>query len=189
MKKDALARLAQVTWTKPKHYVGFNPVGDFVVMTQHRDSDSVERCNFEVVQQTLRAIVVARAFEDPPEEPLYDAFPSREGALSPRSSGWVYSFSATHCMVGWVEYLMVREDAPESLRRAAGDMLLKLDDYPVLDEDALFTIEFEEACEFWKSMSVRDRVDMLEGTGISVFAARRDELPYDDSGYLMERLR
>lgn len=52
-------------------------------------------------------------------------------------------------------------------------------------------LESREADEFWASSSVADRVDMIQrsGSSVSVFSARRAEVPHDDDGRLYEYLR
>ncbi len=61
-------------------------------------------------------------------------------------------------------------------------------DYPVVDEDDWSMLEYDEACEYWERMSVRERADYCERAGISIFAARRHYLPQDDRGALYELL-
>jgi hypothetical protein len=66
-----------------------------------------------------------------------------------------------------------------------------LADYPVADESHWSELEFSEACDYWASMSVRDRLEAIEHShcrGVSIFAARRAELPSDDTGALQQYL-
>jgi len=42
--------------------------------------------------------------------------------------------------------------------------------------------------ECWERMSVADRVHELQRAGLCIFAARRDELPQDDTGSLRDSL-
>jgi hypothetical protein len=66
-----------------------------------------------------------------------------------------------------------------------------IEDYPALDDDAWSNLEYEEACETWASWSVRERASEIKrlDPGCSIFAARREELPQDDSGILYDMLR
>lgn len=83
------------------------------------------------------------------------------------------------------------EDAPEPLLIAAAEWLAALADYPVADEADFSELEWSEAAEYWEQMSVRDRAELIRESkcGASIYAARRDTLPDDDSGALMDRLR
>lgn len=163
--------LAGVKWTKPQYYAGFSPDGDYLLASQHRDSDSLTRSNW---------ICICQEFET-------EAFDNRETEYEDRPN--VYTWSASHCMVGYVDYLMVRSDAPEETLKAAAMILDKLEQYAVYDEDHWSELENNEACETWSGFSVRDRLEILKGTGVSIFAARRDYMPDDDCGYIAERLR
>jgi hypothetical protein len=155
-------------WKHPGNYGGFSPDGDYLVLAQNRDSDTVARSNWAVACQQL------------------DAKPHDCGDDAQRPP--VYHWRASHWLCGWVEYLMVRADAPQDVIDKAQELVDSLEDYPVLDDDHLSELEVNEACEYWQRCSVRERVDLLEGTGISVFAARRDEFPSDDDGSLMQRI-
>lgn len=177
--------LAQRVWEHPSDYGGFSPDGDYVVCTRHRDSGTVARSNYQVAFRELRK--VCEDFPDAPEEP----FPDR-GGLSPRSGGWVYDWCASHWAVGWVEYLMVRADAPQAVLQEAARIVASIEDYPVLDDDHHSQMEWDEITEYWASCSVRDRLELIKDSGsrVSPFAARRDSFPEDDdNGALYNHLR
>jgi hypothetical protein len=53
--------------------------------------------------------------------------------------------SFNHWAVGWIEYLMVQEDNIKDIEFINDEILDKLEDYPVFDEDDFYTREFEEA--------------------------------------------
>jgi hypothetical protein len=165
---NAAEHLEDRVWKTPDSYFGFNPVGDFIVLTRHRDSCLLAKCNWESATQVLRA--------DP-----YD------GGLADRANA--YTFVANHWAVGWVEYLMVRQDAPYEIRREAGEIVCALADYPILDEDLLSRREWEAVCEYWAYASIKERMEYLYEARISRFAARRDSLPEDPHSRLFERLR
>jgi hypothetical protein len=101
----------------------------------------------------------------------------------------VYDWRASHWAVGWVEYLMIRADAPQAIRDKVQAIADQLENYPIYDEDHYSELEWNEACEYWERCSVADRVDLLRDTGVSVFAARRAEFPHDDDGTLFDRVR
>ncbi len=159
------------TWSRPSDYGGFSPDGHHLIMSVHRDSDSLARSNWIEARKILaRAAGLETVPQDDADSPVYD-------------------WRAGHWAVGWVEYLMVRPDAPAQVLEAAQSILNMLEDYPALNEDAWSELEFDEACETWAAMSVRDRADTLKRCGQNIFAARRAELPQDDDGSLMEYLR
>ncbi|MDE1919052.1 MAG: hypothetical protein KGH96_23690, partial [Sphingomonadales bacterium] len=96
-----------------------------------------------------------------------------------------------HWAVGWVRYLMVRSDAPQAVRDEAQAIADDLASYPILCEDAFSELEYDEVCAAWDDLSVRERAELIKdfGNGVSIFAARRAELPHDNSGMLYDRLR
>lgn len=152
-------------WQRPDYYGGFNPEGDFVILTRHRDSDLVEDTNYVAACDLLKA-------EDYDDGDLYEG----PEDLDPERPN-VYTFRAGHWAVGWVEYLMVRADAPEDVLEAAGDIVCSLEYYPVLDDEELSRREWEETEEAWRWLSRRERIELCTKIGASIFAARRDEVP------------
>lgn len=183
---NAIEHLQSVAWSHPDHYAGFSPDGDYLILTQHRESDTVTRSNWIVGLETLQD--ACKGLPDAPDERLAFGFMQSKGDLSPRSEGWVYVFRASHPLVGWIEYMLVRKDAPESVLQTAGEIICSLAGYPVLNDDHLGELEFEEACEYWANCSVRERIGLIDGSDVSIFAARRDEFPRDDSGWILERI-
>lgn len=101
-----------------------------------------------------------------------------------------------HWGPGWFEIILVRPgtEAEREAERAEAS----LGDYPVLDEMDYSARECEAKEETWRWTSLRGRVKMIGEArarcerwnmpGPSVFAARRDEIPCDRSGYIDERL-
>lgn len=164
---DAIEHLQDAAWQTPRDYRGFSPVGDYLVLSRHRDSDLVAESNWAVACKELGAVD-------------HDS-----GELDSRPP--VYTFRPRHWAVGWVEYLLVRPDAPEATRKEAGEILCSLEDYPVLSDEDLSERERESASEHWASLSVRDRAEIIKRVGnCSIFAARRDYLPRDDNGAVMQ---
>lgn len=146
-------------WERPSDYFGANWPEYFVFLGQHRDSDSVTRSNFEVGLRELGG--------------------ESETVIVVRERHWA---------VGWVEWIGIHE-SDEAAIQAADEMLCAIESYPVLSDDHHSELEWNEACEYWERMSVRERVDYCRDADISIFAARRDYLPEDPSGYLFESLR
>ena len=92
-----------------------------------------------------------------------------------------------HWGPGWFEIIIVR---PGSLcAKEAEHIEASLSDYPVLDEEDFSRREWEAAEEAWQNFSTRDRVRAIQRYGDGgVFAARRDELPNDPTGSLLQYL-
>lgn len=146
-------------WARPDHYAGASWPEYFVFLGQHRDSDSVTRSNFEVGLRELGG-----------------------------ESDTVFIVRERHWAVGWVEWIAVHE-SNEAAIEAADEMLCAIEDYPVLSDDHHSELEWNEVTDYWERMGIRERVDYCRDAGISIFAARRDYLPEDPSGYLFEQLR
>lgn len=87
-----------------------------------------------------------------------------------------------HWGPGWYELILVRPDSPAMA--IAEKIEASLANYPVLNEDHYSDLEFTEACENWQRMSVRDRVHACQRYRVSIFAARRDEMPESPTGEL-----
>ena len=146
-------------WTLPDCYAGAHWPEYFVFLGQHRDSDSVDRSNFTCALGVLGG-----------------------------ESDTVQVIREGHWAVGWIEWIAIHESDDKALREA-DEIAGALEDYPVVCEDHLSDLEYDEACEYWERSSVKDRVYFCQRAGCSVFAARRDYLPADDTGALLEYLR
>ena len=106
-----------------------------------------------------------------------------------------------HWACGWFEIILVTpvvrlaypRERKQAIQRACATALeieRSLENYPVLNEDDFCDREWSTVCEHWEQMSVSDRIDAIAAHGsCSIFAARRDELPQDDSGGLFDYLR
>jgi hypothetical protein len=92
-----------------------------------------------------------------------------------------------HWGPGWFEIILVRPECKAYVE--AVDIESNLEDYPVLDEEDYSRREYEAAADLWESSDVGDRVHYIKrhgcGEHVSIFAARRSELPsLDYSGML-----
>lgn len=157
--------LEEQKWERPDNYGGFSPDGDYVILTRNRDSNVLDACNWEAAYRDMN-----------PDEGESD-HPA------------VYTFRANHWAVGWVDYLMVRADAPEATRIKAGEIIAALGDYGILDEDLYSIRKYDAIVEYWAQSFMTERIEYLFYAGLSIFAARRDELPEDPHGRLFDRLR
>ena len=91
-----------------------------------------------------------------------------------------------HWACGWWEVIAVKRGTPEY--RIAEDIEASLSDYPVLDDEHYSQLEWNEAGEFWQTICLRERVEICQRFNVSVFAARRDEIPEDSNGSLFQYL-
>lgn len=100
-----------------------------------------------------------------------------------------------HWGPGWFELILI-DPADVKAVEMAEEIESALADYPLVDEDDHSALESEETYAYWQRMSVADRVHEIgranvnasDSARISVFAARRDEMPEDPAGRLWERL-
>jgi hypothetical protein len=164
-------------WTHPEHYGGFSPDGDIVICTQSRDSRADARSNYTRILQDLNEL----------SESL--PAPTDDGDHG-QGGSWVYDFRASHWGCGWREYLLIRKDAPAELIAMADEILGALESYPVYDESHFSELEWNEAHEYWASISIRERVDYIKENGGNIFAARLDYISEnaDPTGSLFEQI-
>lgn len=81
-----------------------------------------------------------------------------------------------HWACGWIEIVIV-DPEHEDLATDAGEIACALANYPVLDDDDYSRREMEEADAAWRWLDMRDRIRTCARHGVSIFAARRDEVP------------
>ncbi len=121
-------------WVLPSNYVGAEWYGYYsagVALT--RDSDALERANFQAMQQALgkhmeRCTVV------------------REG----------------HWAIGWLEWIAIPDDCHEPLD-IANDLMDALGDHPVISDDLFSEYEQEDANQTWANCyDALDRVEYIK---------------------------
>lgn len=144
-------------WTMPDSYWGAEWPEYFVFLGRHRESDALTRSNFECGLNALGG-----------------------------ESSTVLVIRERCSMVGWVEWIAIHESDAEAIL-AADEMSCVLSDYPVLDESHFSELEWGEAQDYWESLRLRERVELCAEADVSIFAARRDSIPSEDSGYIYER--
>lgn len=109
-------------WTMPRHYFGQEWDGYYVSLGQTRDSDSVERSNFRTAWERLNEL------------------PGSEDA---RGDEKLLIVRERHWACGWVEWIAIHESLSEHV--TLGNAIdSRISDYPVLSEDDLSRLEFEE---------------------------------------------
>lgn len=185
---NALDILQERKWEHPDSYGGFSPVGDYVVLSRTRDSDPLENSNYEVALDSLCGLAEKYPmpkkidFSDDRNVERWRWDPDKGEDVpirSERTYGWVYDFRASHWACGWVETILVRDDAPEEILQAAGEIVASLEDYPVLDEEDFSRRESELVQESWECLTLREKVRLCGENGVSIFAARHEECPND----------
>jgi len=60
-------------------------------------------------------------------------------------------------MVGWVEWIAIHQDDETALRKA-DEIKGALADYPVVNEDDWSELEWNEAADYWDSLSPREKL-------------------------------
>ena len=146
-------------WEPPKDYFGAEWSSYYSAgVGQSRDSDCLEQSNFSSMLSALGG--------------------ESETVIVVRESHWA---------VGWVEWIAIHQSDEQALR-VADVQCERLANYPILDEDDFSRREFEAQCEAWENAGLQGRMEYCRRAGISIFAARRSELPQDDNGALGELL-
>lgn len=150
--------LDEMKWEHPSNYGGYSPNGDYLVAVRGRDSGALANSNYCTAFRCLRE--VASVFGEPAAVPRdhIDYGWGSEG----NDATWVYDFRAGCSMTGWVEYLLVRADAPEPVLQEAAEIFCSLKDYPVLDDQDYNERLTAEVERYWKSLPLRYRFDEWE---------------------------
>ena len=148
--------LAETAWKRPSDYGGHNPVGEYVIATRTRDSSILEDVNYSRILEDLEEL------NEPQRQKIEDA---------------VYDFRAGHWACGWVEYLMVKPEAPDDVLIASAETISALADYPVYDEDTYSEKQHDAVTEHWVYMGTDERVQYCQSAGVSIFEARHDIMP------------
>lgn len=161
---DAIEHLDECKWTHPECYAGFSPDGDYVIYSKNRDSSIMEKTNFERIHTDLQ--ICADTLQPPENDGKYD-----------QGGDWVYDFRARCSMVGWIEYLLIREDAPDVLKKMAGEIICSIADYPVYDEDTYSESVWLAVHDFWENESLSERMYWCKDAEVSIFGARHDTMP------------
>lgn len=140
-------------WTLPPHYIGERWDNYYVGPSRTRDSDALERSNFDSALKALggesETVIVVR-----------------EG----------------HFLCGWVEWIAVYRYNNHEACEILGEILAGLEDYPIVDEDHLSEVEWEEASEVWQNCySDSERLDYIRNN--------RSEFEFRDWGDVRQCVR
>lgn len=130
----------------------------------NRDSDTLDRSNWRVALRSLSA-----------------ACPDGEGP----DTYEVHRFGHWGC--GWFDVAIVNP-ACEVAVAVAVDIAASLANYPILSEDDYGQEESADADQAWRNMDTRERIRACARFKVSIFAARREDYPDNDSGDLRDYL-
>ncbi len=78
-----------------------------------------------------------------------------------------------HWANGWFELVLIKPGS--NAAKKALELEDKLDNYPILDEELHSQLQNEEIYEYWKTMSLQERIDLCKKRNVSIFAARKDD--------------
>jgi hypothetical protein len=109
-------------WSMPDSYFGATREGCYVFLSQHRDSDTLERSNFRSALEAIGGESV-----------------SEGGARVVREGHWA---------VGWVEWIAIPFGPSVALAKA-NEIMEGLEGYPVVDEEDWSELEQDDANEVW----------------------------------------
>ena len=147
--------LQGTAWEHQNDYAGYNPLGDYVIYSRNRDSQILVNVNYAAILETLE----------------------RMNPTDHENGAPAHDFRASHWAVGWVEYIIVKNDAPNAMLIEAAEIVCALADYPVLDEMTYSDAQWDAMIDYWDSCSTSDRIEYCRDNGTSIFAARSDIIP------------
>jgi hypothetical protein len=163
-------------WKHPECYIGATWEDYYSVIGMHRDSPLLDVHNFGEVKTALEAkiaeIGATHVNEGQDNEQPF--------LINPYESHWAVSH---------IEWLGLHKDSPESLLQLADELLDKLADYPILNEESFSEKEWDAANETWASLPLQERVELCQKYHICIFAARHDCIPQADTGGIFEYCR
>lgn len=146
--------LQETRWERASNYMGTDWSQYFVILSKHRDSDSIERVNFEAARKLLS------------QWEGEEVSPTPSGDI-PCPQMQVAIASANHWAIGWTESLLIHEEAPEDALIEAAEIIAALADYPCLDDEELSNLENEEAREAWEDcLGDREKIRIARSLGI-----------------------
>lgn len=136
-------------WSRPSNYFGATWDGWYSAgVGQSRDSDALERANFEAMKKRLRAL---------PDVAVMT--PTRDSGLLEASA--VQIVRESHWAVGWVEWIAIHETKTAALE-LANKIMAKMEDYLVIDEELWSQFEDDECATVWTGCyNEAERVEYL----------------------------
>ena len=145
------------TWQQPQSYAGHSPIGDYVLYSRNRDSSILEDSNYELILDELTT------------------FAEKFNHLRDDGEAFAYDFRTKHWACGWIEYIIIRQDAPAQIIELAESIDSALSDYPVYSDDDYSERQWNEMYRYWNDIDIRERIEWLKESGESIFLARNDD--------------
>ena len=141
-------------WTRPSCYFGAQWPDFYAFLGQSRDSDALERSNFDSGLKAVRAVMSEDSI--PPAET-----DSKSLFQEPTDTATVQVVRESHWAVGWVEWIAIHKSDAAALKRA-DEIKARLKDYPVVDEMLLSEYEDDEAQTVWRDCyRIKDRINYI----------------------------
>ena len=172
-------------WERPNSYAGAEWPDYYVVVGQHRDSDSLTRSNFAVAMARLKAIEETLTIDGKSPKCCSCIGEHCDNCGGDGTMPCLVNPYESHWAVGHVEWIGVHKDSPQALIDEAKAIAEAIEAYPCLSEDHWSELEYSEAMEFWNSLSLSSKVNYCRDAEVSIFAARRS---YDLPDRLYESL-
>ena len=142
-------------YTRPSNYIGAAWEGFYVGLGQNRDSDCLTRANFQAFLTMLGG--------------------ESETVIVVREGHWA---------CGWIEWIAI-DMKDEKAALQADNLLDRLEDYPILDENLFSQLEDEECQAVWSNCyNLKEKIELCIQAGLSKFTARSEYYPYDLRDYL-----
>jgi hypothetical protein len=140
--------MPMVKWQRASNYCGEEYPEYYILLGQNRDSDALERANFDEALKQLGG--------------------ESETVLVIRSNHWA---------VGWIEMILIHESDKEHVEQG-NKIQAELENYPVLDETRFSEYENKEVMDYWDSCGLRERIRLCQNCKIPFVASRHNDAPY-----------
>lgn len=127
--------------------------------TRHRDSELLSQSNWDFIVRNITAI-------------------------DPDQKHWEI-LQCSHSLVGWMDHLIF-DTHYEPIVELLFELYNDERDYPVLDEMDYSERQYNTIYDYWKDCSLDERIDLCKDTGISIFVARKDDIPEEVFDWLMD---
>ena len=78
-----------------------------------------------------------------------------------------------HWANGWFEIVLVHPDHADAVEELEASLAI----YPILDEYHYSNAEWEAVHDYWGKMSLKERIDLCQREGASIFSSRHESVP------------
>ena len=134
-------------WEYPADYMGTDYEGYYILYSMNRDSDHLTISNFETILKLFEDIGV-KVIND------YD--------MSSDKHPSVINVRMKHWLVGWIDTIMIHEDASSVIWDQVESINNSLSDYPVLDDDDFYQKESDIINESYDSYIKDEFMDIIK---------------------------